>query len=511
MPKSSSKKNLQLIINKNKDEVLFNKYKKIVQSVDDDKNKIEALYQLSNCYMSGIGIKINYLESLHYLKLSAYKGHIQGQYYLSTYYEKGLYIKKNTNKAVYWCKKSADQNFDLAQNHLGCYYEIGEYIDKNIDEAFKLYKKSAEQNNSCAQYNLATCYEYGKSIEKNIVQAFKWYLKAALQNHDLSQNKVGCFYENGKGTQKNINEAVKWYKKSSANDNCKSHYNLATCYKYNKGIEQNDNNLNIAFNLYKRAIDQGCKCTNTLYELALCYEHGEGIEKDFDKALNLYKQGAELDDIKSQYKLNEFYKNAKTPVIEKDLSYNDNVYDNSTVDYSDILNDSFSDESEEDNDSDNDSDTDTKTLELFKSNIDLGNIDSGNIESGNKELENYKKYLEEDLKQDLNYNMNNLDYIKKYKIGRNISNSTYNSNNCNTHINYVNMLYLKYTYNCGVLNHELKNYEEAINYYEEAAYNHYPYAQKALAYCYKNGIYYEKSLEKAKIWMNLYKNIEDVD
>ena len=43
---------------------------------------------------------------------------------------------------------------------------------------------------------------------------------------------------------------------------------------------------------------------------------------------------------------------------------------------------------------------------------------------------------------------------------------------------------LQNTYNCGVLNHKLGNYEKAIDYYEDAAYFKYPLAQKALSYCY---------------------------
>ncbi len=68
------------------------------------------------------------------------------------------------------------------------------------------------------------------------------------------------------------------------------------------------------------------------------------------------------------------------------------------------------------------------------------------------------------------------------------------------------MVFLKYNYNCGVLHQRLGNYKEAIEYYEEAAYNKYPRAQKALSYCYKHGIHYEKSLEQADMWYNLYLN-----
>ena len=126
-------------------------------------------------------------------------------------------------------------------------------------------------------------------------------------------------------------------------------------------------------------------------------------------------------------------------------------------------------------------------------------------------ITNHKLKLENSCKELLDYYTKKLDIIIQYKIDNNIYINTYDIDN--VEINNVNRLYLKYTYNCGVLNHRLGNYKEAIQYYEEAAYNKYPIAQKALSYCYKYGIYYEKSLETSKIWYNLYlyKNIEDVD
>ena len=102
-------------------------------------------------------------------------------------------------------------------------------------------------------------------------------------------------------------------------------------------------------------------------------------------------------------------------------------------------------------------------------------------------LQNYYKKL-------LNYYNKKLDTIVKTSL----------DSKCNTY--YTNVTYLRYNYNCGVLNYKLGNYKKAIIYYEEAAYNKYHKAQKALSYFYNHGIYYKQSVEKANIWYNLFCN-----
>ena len=75
---------------------------------------------------------------------------------------------------------------------------------------------------------------------------------------------------------------------------------------------------------------------------------------------------------------------------------------------------------------------------------------------------------------------------------------------------------VKYTrsmYNYAVINHMLGNLELAVTYYENSAYLKYPPSQKALGYCYKNGIVYKQSKKMSKLWYDLAnnKNIEDID
>ena len=119
-------------------------------------------------------------------------------------------------------------------------------------------------------------------------------------------------------------------------------------------------------------------------------------------------------------------------------------------------------------------------------------------------LVNIRLKVQNHNKELLDYYTKKIDIITQYYIDNNIYETNYEHLDVDNDINYVTMLYLRYNYNCGVLNHELGNYKEALKYYEEAAYNKYPPAQKALSYCYKYGIYYEHSIKKATMWYKLY-------
>jgi len=519
----NSKPNLST--QKYKDELLFNSYNKKLQKGGNYKDICDYNYELANCYMNGKGVKKNEKEALPYLKKAAYGGHMKAQFYLSHYYEEGKYIAKNINNAVYWCKTSAEQNYDLAQNKLGCYYEDGIYIDKNSIEAVKMFKKSADQNNSVAQTNLGLAYEYGR------------------------------------GTEINITEAIKWYKKGSKQDNCRAHCSLGNCYKYNKGIEKHESNMKIAYTLYHKAIEQGCMCEETVYEYATCYENGEGIEKDLVKAFILYKKAADLEYPKACYKLADFYwcgsgtqvnmeeskkwrekahqlgycshsqqdtafekSRAKTDLKKQDTAFEksraktdlkkqDTAFEKSliktevleTIKQKDEIQNIVTNEFELSNLPNEEQNKMMEQFNFYKNNI-VKSLKEQKIDEALST--NLKLNITKHNKELLYYYTKKLDIIIQFYLDNNIYENYYDEEDLDSESHYLYMLYLRYNYNCGVLNHELGNYEEAITYYEEAAYNKYPLAQKALSYCYKHGIYYEKSIEKAKSWYNLYQENE---
>lgn len=542
-----------------------------------NENHMKAQYHLSQYYEKGIHIGKDLNEAFILCKKSAEQNYVNAEYKMGLYYDymkedKDKFFTKDIIEAFNWYKKSAEQGHIEGQHAVGACYDAGEGVEKNIVEAFKWYKKAADQNHVNAQCDVGIFYENGEGVEKNMVEAFIWYKKSADQGYYKAQYNVGIFYEYGLGNVEiNLVEAVKYYKKAANYGYCKAQHKLANCYKYEKGITKN---LNIAFMLYDKAIKGGCKCACTYYQYALCYENGEGVIADIDKAFTLYKKSVELGCSNANYKLAEFYTYGKgTQINIKEANKLYNISKQSGYNKPDTLDTFCIDYAAFEK-----SRTKTKLLEkaspkaafekadAFKhilSKEDLEDLadqiiasqskisDAINIENNlrkaikkeeseihNRKKLNYEKEI--DIvktvleKSNIEYENNKLElqdllnsYVKTlesmtqflhsndiYFYVYNDSNSDSESNDSNDiFINKINMV-LKYNYNCGVLNHKLGNYEEAIKYYEEAAYNKYHLAQKALAYCYKHGIYYEKSLEKYQKWYNLYLYkyiIEDVD
>lgn len=550
MYKSNNKTNV--FTQKYKDELLFNRYKKKVQKGGNDKDISDYQYELANCYMYGKGVNINHNEALHYFKIASYCGHMKAQYYLGNYYEDGKYIEKNINKAVYWCRKSAEQNFDLAQNKMGCYYEIGEYVEKNNIEAINMFKKAAEQNNSVAQNNLGLCYEYGKGTKKNITEAIKWYKKSSLQDNCRAHCNLGNCYKYNKGITKheiNMKIAFKLYQKA-IEQGCiceDTVYEYALCFENGEGIEKD---MVKAFILYKKAAD--LDYPKACYKVSEFYRCGTGIKINLEESIKWFEKAKKLGYcIHSQKNLEK--SRAKTAFENTNTNTNtnsDSEYDsNDSVcdecdgcsycddDYHDKhYHDNVCDEEDLENPANKDDCDECAECDECDDDYyyDNDNVCNDCAECKEKDIENFNKEL-------LDYYTNKLKIVSEYKIRHNIYDNTYNEdedyieyknglknhlkNNNETNdeseyitssdIKYFNMLYLKYNYNCGVLHYKLRNYEKAIEYYEEAAYNKYPLAQKALSYCYKYGIYYEQSLETSQIWNNLYlykiKYIEDVD
>ena len=525
-----------LFTQKYKDELLFNSYKRKLEKGGNYKDICEYHYELANCYMNGKGVKKNEQEALPYLKIAARGGHMKAQFYLSNYYEEGKYIDKNINKAVYWCKKSAEQNYDLAQNKLGCYYEEGNYVDKNSIEAVKMFKKSADQNNAVAQTNLGLAYEYGRGTEINITEAIKWYKKGSKQDNCRAHCSLGNCYKYNKGIEKHESnmkiDYTLYHKAIEQGCMCEETvYEYATCYENGEGIEKD---LVKAFTLYKKAAD--LEYPKACYKLADFYWCGSGTHVNIEESKKWREKAHQLGYCShtKQEQDTAFEKSR----AKKDLEKQDTAFEKSliktkvleTIEQKDEIQNIVTNEFELSNLPKEEYKKDMAfylNKEEFqnymitnkfnnveqKKMAEKFNIYKNNIEHSLKEQKidealsaNLKLNIKTHNKELLDYYTKKLDIIIQFYLDNNIYENYYDEEDLDSESHYLYMLYLRYNYNCGVLNHKLGNVEEAITYYEEAGYNKYPLAQKALSYCYKHGIYYEQSIEQAESWYNLYQD-----
>ena len=516
---------------------------------------MKAQYYLGNYYEDGKYIKKNINKAVYWSRKSAEQNFDLAQNQMGCYYEIGEYVEKNNVEAINMFKKAAEQNNGVAQNNLGLCHEYGKGTLKNISEAIKWYKKASKQDNCRAHCNLANCYKYNKGFEKNDINvkiAFKLYHKAIEQGcicEDTVYEYALCF-ENGEGIEKDLMKAFILYKKAADLDYPKACYKISEFYLCGTGIKIN--------------IEESNKWFEKAKKLGFCIHsrHEQDLEKqDLENPASktaFEKSRAKKQDLENRVVT---YDDNDEQDLEN-LAHKDDCKD--CDDFKNCKDCDDCDDCDECNDCDDCKDTDScDTKEEDNNEIEIINISKEevkkdkdmylyfnqeefkknmikykiNIEDQKKMMKKfnfYKNGIEETLKLQrknkhilenlklnivdrtkdfnkellelLNYYTKKLNIIIKYYLDNKIYKNNYDGEVLNKELNYIKILYLRYNYNCGVLNHELGNYEEAITYYEEAAYNKYPLAQKALSYCYKHSIYYDKSIEKSKLWYNLYLN-----
>lgn len=205
-------------------------------------------YQLSLCYLYGIGTEKNEDEALKLLERLDKKGFADGKVMLGKHY-----------------------------------YRHG--TENDYATAFNLFKQAEEKGNVEAKYMLGRCYFTGRGIEKDLTKAFEDYISvAANQGHSRAINMKGRCYFEGKGTKQNKTEAFACFSKV-ADELPSAKYWLGRCYYEGVGVKKDEV---AAFNCFKSATEEGND--DATYYLGECYYYGYGTEKNKDEAIKYFKK-----------------------------------------------------------------------------------------------------------------------------------------------------------------------------------------------------------------------------
>lgn len=122
---------------------------------------VEALYELSGCYLHGEGTLPFPVKARELLEQAANAGYMPAQYdfgMLYLYGKKGIAGEKDIPKdealAVKWLLKAAGQGDSLAQYQLGECFEEGVGVEADEEKAIAWYKKAAQLGNELADMAL---------------------------------------------------------------------------------------------------------------------------------------------------------------------------------------------------------------------------------------------------------------------------------------------------------------------------------------------------------------------
>lgn len=207
----------------------------------------------------------DYTKALLCFEMAANNGSLDAILELSQMHMNGIGIEKNIKKAKKYFKILSDKyNSDVAQYHLGIIYN-GENKYSKSKEFFEL---SANQDNSDALMKLGIIYRDGLGVKKNPLKTFQYFEKAAKLGAVEALFYLGVFCKDGFGTQKNSNRERRYNKLAVRYGVPEAYTNLGLYYhkegnielaKYYWGISSNSKaqyNLGIVYHEEKTTIKQ---------------------------------------------------------------------------------------------------------------------------------------------------------------------------------------------------------------------------------------------------------------
>ncbi len=97
----------------------------------------DAMFELSKCYIFGIGLRRNRVTAAKWLQKAAEHDHVRAMFILGNWYlSKRRGIEYNPRKAAWWFRRAADNGDAWGMFRMGECYENGIGIKKDSDEAY---------------------------------------------------------------------------------------------------------------------------------------------------------------------------------------------------------------------------------------------------------------------------------------------------------------------------------------------------------------------------------------
>ena len=184
-----------------------------------------------------------------------------------------------------------------------CYY-YGVGVQQDYAEAFAWFHTLAEDEGDPRAYIfVADAYMNGQGVEQNYEEALRWYKELALEGDPEISNRLGNYYYHGKITQQDYAEALKWYLLAAEGGDDKAMHSAADILAYSMGGVPRDDAR--AIELYRQAAELGN--IHSMNNLGVMYLNGRGVNKDAQQAVYWITKAAEGGNDQAMYNLGQMY------------------------------------------------------------------------------------------------------------------------------------------------------------------------------------------------------------
>lgn len=130
-----------------------------------------------------------------------------------------------------------------------------------------------------ALFQIGRCYETGDGVGKDQTEAVKWFRMAAEHGHADAAFDLAKSFRFGIGVRRNRATALKWLRKAAEQGHIKA---IVLLGMHHLNEFEEEYNPRKAVNLFRQAADLGDAWG--MFHLGECYINGDGVRKDFDAA-----------------------------------------------------------------------------------------------------------------------------------------------------------------------------------------------------------------------------------
>ena len=292
----------------------------LAAGVDDD--NANGLSRVAECYLQGIGTRIDTAKAIYYLHDAIEAGSPRAAAELADMYNYGRGGVVANADTAWMLYRMASQGDDPRGDYMmgSSLYDQGAYENAmgfivsaaqngSVDAAV-LYAQALLGGNGVEQdavravnmlrdlaphditgqahfiLGIATLYGYG--VEADSVQGVDLIRQAAEKGNSRAMMVIGRLYAAGEAVARDTVLAVEWFERAVAAGSTQAMVQLAGSYRIGTVAPQNPER---AVELYQMAVDRGN--LDAMCRLGLCYEQGEGVAANSRRAYNLYRQAAE--------------------------------------------------------------------------------------------------------------------------------------------------------------------------------------------------------------------------
>ena len=270
-----------------------------------------ALAGMGRIYAEGAGVPQSYEKSYEFYRRSADLGYVGATHEVGKALRDGRGVRRDYEEGAYWIRQAADWGFVWAQLNLAKLYLQGTGVRQDDGQAVAWLQKAIEQGNGWGMVMLGDLHLEGRGVPQSTERAMALYQRASDEGLEFGDVELANLYLQGQYVEKDPEKAVELLQgalEKFESNNAK--IELAKLMMQGKGMPAD---VQGGLDLLQSVIDAGepKSAGKALTRMARAYENGRGVPEDPARALDLYRQAAELSHKGALERLGHLYREGK--------------------------------------------------------------------------------------------------------------------------------------------------------------------------------------------------------